>query len=40
MRIVADAFEDALIKKDPDAARAKVKTLTDRYPLYPDMIAD
>lgn len=40
MQIIADAFEDALIKKDPDAARAKVKTLTDRYPLYPDMIAD
>lgn len=40
MQIIADAFEDALIKKDPDAARAKVKTLTDRYSLYPDMIAD
>lgn len=40
MLVIADAFEDALIKHDLDAARAKVKSLTDKYPLYPDMIPE
>ena len=40
MRVIADIFEDALIKKDSDAAKAKVKTLTDKYPLYPDLMSD
>lgn len=40
MRVIADIFEDALIKKDPEAAKAKVKTLTDKYPLYPDLMSD
>jgi len=38
MAVIADAFEEALIKHDLDAARAKVKSLTDKYPLYADMI--
>ena len=40
MRVIADIFEDALIKKDSDAAKAKVKALTDKYPLYPDLMSD
>ena len=38
MPVIADAFEKALIVHDLDAARALVKSLTDKYPLYPDMI--
>lgn len=38
MQVIADAFEAALINHDLDLARAKVKSLTDKYPLYPDMI--
>ena len=38
MPIIADAFEKALIQDDLDAARALVKSLTDKYPLYPDMM--
>ena len=37
MAIIADIFELALIKKDLEGARALVKTLTDKYPLYPDI---
>ncbi|MEG2417676.1 MAG: serine hydroxymethyltransferase, partial [Eubacterium sp.] len=37
MVIIADIFELALIKKDLEGARALVKTLTDKYPLYPDI---
>ena len=40
MRVIADIFEDALIKKYSDAAKAKVKALTDKYPLYPDLMSD
>ncbi|MQM73575.1 MAG: serine hydroxymethyltransferase [Eubacteriaceae bacterium] len=40
MHVIADIFEDALIKKDPEAAKAKVKSLTDKYPLYPDLMSD
>ncbi|MCH4071727.1 serine hydroxymethyltransferase [Pseudoramibacter sp.] len=40
MHVIADIFEDALIKKDPEAAKAKVKALTDKYPLYPDLMSD
>lgn len=40
MRVIADIFEDALIKKDPEAAKDKVKSLTDKYPLYPDLMSD
>ena len=38
MPVIADAFEKALIQHDLDAARVLVKSLTDKYPLYPDMI--
>ena len=38
MPVIADAFEKALIQHDLDAARALVKSLTDKYPLYPDMM--
>ncbi|MDD2413582.1 MAG: serine hydroxymethyltransferase [Eubacteriaceae bacterium] len=38
MQVIADAFEAALINHDLDLARSKVKSLTDKYPLYPDMI--
>ncbi len=40
MLVIADVFEDALIKKDLDAARAKVKALTDEYPMYTDIIPE
>lgn len=40
MHVIADIFEDALIKKDPEAAKDKVKSLTDKYPLYPDLMSD
>ena len=38
MPVIADAFEKALIQHDLDAARVLVKSLTDKYPLYPDMM--
>ncbi len=37
MAVIADIFELALIQKDLEGARALVKTLTDKYPLYPDI---
>jgi glycine hydroxymethyltransferase len=39
MEIVADAIEAALIKKDLELAREKVAFLTDKYPLYPGLMA-
>jgi glycine hydroxymethyltransferase len=38
MKIVADAIEAALIKKDPALALEKVKFLTEKYPLYPGLM--
>lgn len=38
MQVIADAFEAALIKKDNAEALALVKSLTDKYPLYPDLM--
>lgn len=38
MLIIADAFEAALIDKDLDLAREKVAYLTDKYPLYADLL--
>ena len=40
MAIIADAFEAALITHDLDLAKAKVKSLTDKYPLYPNSMMD
>ncbi|MGL4607357.1 MAG: serine hydroxymethyltransferase [Eubacteriaceae bacterium] len=38
MKIVADAIEAALIKKDTKLALEKVAYLTDKYPLYPGLM--
>ena len=34
MEVIADAMKAAIIDKDNDKAKALVKTLTDKYPLY------
>ncbi|MBO4997981.1 MAG: serine hydroxymethyltransferase [Lachnospira sp.] len=34
MEVIADAMKSAIIDKDNDKAKALVKTLTDKYPLY------
>lgn len=36
MKEIAAIFETVLLKKDQDAAKAMVKSLTDRFPLYAD----
>ncbi len=38
MEIVADAIDAALIKKDLDLALEKVKVLTEKYPLYANLM--
>ncbi len=36
MKEIAAIFETVLLKKDQEAAKAMVKSLTDRFPLYAD----
>ena len=36
MKEIAAIFETVLLKKDQETAKAMVKSLTDRFPLYAD----